>query len=230
MTTPSIDATSRCTPEHGRVAQRPYRVSGATAADLADAITLLGPRREGRRFAALTLWTLRWSFQPAFAGGAWRAVDVHVDLDVVVHMPEWRPPRTAPDALVASWRSYVVALAEHEGGHVAIARDAARDVAALLATTTSSTASELALLVDDGARGLVAAAREAELAYDAETRHGHTQGARWDGAAGGAWHGASLCPGTAIAAAAPTAAIRGDGPASARFACPDRAITAGHEP
>ena len=36
MTTPSLDATSRCTPEHGRVAQRPYRVSGATAADLAD--------------------------------------------------------------------------------------------------------------------------------------------------------------------------------------------------
>jgi len=230
MTTPALHPDARSNPEHGRVAQRPYRVSGATAADLADAIALLGPRREGRRFAALTLWTLRWSFQPAFSGGAWRANDVHVDLDVVVHMPEWRPPRTAPDALVAAWRSYVVALAEHEGGHVAIARDAARDVASLLATTTSSSASELALLVDDGARDLVAAAREAELAYDAATRHGHTQGARWDGDAGGAWPGASIERGTADRPLAPAAVIRRDSPAIARRACPDRGITAGHEP
>lgn len=230
MTTPILDPSSHGAPEPGRIVQRPYRVSGATAADLADAIALLGPRRDGRRFAALTLWTLRWSFQPAFAAGGWRAVDVHVDLDVVVHMPEWRPPRTASGALVAAWRSYVVALAEHEGGHVAIARDAARTVAALLATTSSSTASDLALAVDDDARARVAAARDAELAYDAETRHGHTQGARWDGGAGCAWHGASLASDTGDAIAAPAAAIRRDLAASAGLAWPDRGITAGHEP
>lgn len=219
----------------GAIVQRPYRVSGATAADLADAIALLGPRRDGRRFAALTLWTLRWSFQPAFVGGAWRAADVRVDLDVVVHMPEWRPPRTAAAPLVAAWRSYLVALADHEGGHVAIARHAADDVGALLATATSSSASDLALAIDERARARIAAARDAEVAYDAHTGHGHAQGARWDGGQrDGAWHGASLAASSDTGASggdrAGAGGLRRDPPGPSRAICLDQPIFAGHEP
>src|SRR5687768_8004642 len=107
-----------------RVTFRPYRISGASALDLRAAIALLGPRHHGAAFGGLTSWTVRWAFTTVMRDGRAAAGDVSVVLEAEVRLPEWQAPRSASAATRAAFRAYVLALAEHEAGHLAVARAA----------------------------------------------------------------------------------------------------------
>lgn len=148
------------------VREQPFSITGATPAELRDALSILGPLRDGARYAAFTDWTVTYRVRPAR--------HIHVTASAVVHLPLLRAPRSAPRALVERWNLYVEALRRHEMGHVAIARAAARAVHAALAALPPDAPPPL---VAASASAALAELRAAERAYDIDTRHGATQGA-----------------------------------------------------
>ncbi len=150
--------------------EQPFSITGATPAELRDALSILGPLRDGARYAAFTDWTVTYRMRPACAP----VRHLHVTAGAVIHLPLLRAPRSAPRALVARWNLYVEALRRHEMGHVAIARAAARAVHAALADLPADAPSPL---VTASAAAALAELRAAERAYDIDTRHGATQGA-----------------------------------------------------
>jgi predicted secreted Zn-dependent protease len=162
-----------------RIAFRPYRVSGATLAELRACIALLGPRHAGASFGGLTTWTVGWAFTPIVVGDRAVAREVEVVLDVEVRLPEWQAPRSAHAATCGRFRAWLLALARHEAGHVAVAAEAADAVAALIAAAEGPGPAALRRTIDERARTTIAGARRAERRYDDETDHGRTQGAAW---------------------------------------------------
>jgi predicted secreted Zn-dependent protease len=91
-------------------------------------------------------------------------------------LPRWTPPSNASPELVAQWKQFLAALETHEIGHKDISGRAARDVLIgirqLSAVCTSFPVD--AKRVTDG---IVARQRIEQTKYDADTRHGATQGA-----------------------------------------------------
>jgi predicted secreted Zn-dependent protease len=155
-----------------------YVVSGSNVAELRDAVALLGPRREGRAFGGFTVWALRWTFEARSSGGRFQSSRVTVAVDTVVTLPRWEPGRGVDAATRSEWNRYVLALADHQSGHVAIAQNAASDVAALLRDLQAESPLALHQKGDRMARERIARARAEDAAYDERTRHGGAQGAR----------------------------------------------------
>ncbi len=187
-----------------RLREEPFAITGATAGELRQALSILGPLRDGARYAAFTDWEVTYRvrpfdplasrpfersashpFDPAaphpFDPPASRPASLptsrpHVDVGVlaVVRLPHLRPPLGTSPALVERWNHYVDALRRHERGHVAIARAAARAVLEALSELPPSAPPPI---VARAASAALAEIRAAERAYDVDTRHGASQGA-----------------------------------------------------
>jgi predicted secreted Zn-dependent protease len=183
--------------------EEPFAVAGGAIEDLRRALAILGPLRDGVRYAAFTDWEVSFHVRteaPSRADALARAgALVHVRAEApsradalaptgalvhvraTVHLPTWRPPRSADRALVARWERYTAALRRHEMGHVALAKAAGDAVLAGLAELPPGAPAALvtraAALVTRAAALAVERIRAAERAYDAETRHGAAQGA-----------------------------------------------------
>src|SRR5262249_29721162 len=101
-------------------------------------------------------------------------VSVYIRSEIT--LPRWTPPPDAPPALVEQWKQFLAALETHEIGHKDISARAARDVLTAirrLDTMCPSFGAEAKRATD----GIVARLRVEQATYDAETRHGATQGA-----------------------------------------------------
>lgn len=155
-----------------------YVVTGSNIAELRDAVALLGPKKEARAFGGFTAWALRWTFEARPIASCFAAARITIAVDAVVTLPRWEPLRSADAATRAEWNRYVLALADHESGHVAIANAAASDVAALLRDLQAASPLALHRKGDQLARERIARARAEDVAYDGRTRHGGAQGAR----------------------------------------------------
>jgi predicted secreted Zn-dependent protease len=164
---------------HVAVCTRSYAVAGATAAQLREAVALLGPRRGGARFAAYTDWTVAWSYAAAVTERGVRPDAVRVDVAVTCTLPRWRPPRGAAPALVEAWGAYLAAAGRHERGHVELAVAAG---CAALDALRATPACPGATPLDATARGRVEVVierfRRREARYDEATGHGEAQGVR----------------------------------------------------
>jgi len=155
-----------------------YLVTGSNIKELRDAVALLGPKRDGRAFGGFTAWALRWTFAARPNGRGFETTRITVAVDAIVTLPRWEMTRSAEGATRTEWNRYVLALADHEAGHVAVATAAADDVAALLHDLQAESPLSLHRKGDRLARERVAIARSEEDAYDVRTRHGLSQGAR----------------------------------------------------
>jgi len=161
-----------------------YLVTGSNIAELRDAVALLGPKKDRRAFGGFTAWALRWTFEarPSSGdrapGGAFGTTRITVAVDAVVTLPRWEPTRATDAPTRAEWNRYVLALADHESGHVAIANAAASDLADLLRDLRAETPLTLHRTGDGVARERIARARVEDAYYDVRTRHGGTQNAR----------------------------------------------------
>jgi predicted secreted Zn-dependent protease len=156
--------------------ERFYDVTGATVAELRDAMRRLGPRGSDGHGDAVTVWNLEWTYGEGRPADGCALRDVRVTLAVTVTLPRWDPPRDAPRRLVDSWRRFLERVQVHEGGHRAIAERYARRLAAALTALRAPTCEAVWDEAKRTGARVVEEGRAANRAYDVETKHGQTQG------------------------------------------------------
>jgi predicted secreted Zn-dependent protease len=149
-----------------------YAVGGTTPEQVRARLDKRRPiAPDGSRYDAFTHWEYRWNW-PGYGTTSCRLAQAEVTLKVTVSFPRWTQPKAAVAALAAAWARYSKALARHEKGHVdfAVARYPA--VVRAIKRSTCANANRAAMAQLDRIR-------EHDVAYDAATSHGATQGARF---------------------------------------------------
>jgi predicted secreted Zn-dependent protease len=157
-----------------------YQVFGSTISEVQESLHRLRPTVNGRRFAAVTRWNIRWDHTTAMGEAGCALAPVRVTLNVYTIAPQWSRPRMAALDLVQRWRNYEVALLVHERGHYDIAAAGALAIEnALKALPPAAECVQTEHLADAAGHRLLADIHEKQRLYDLETEHGHRQGARF---------------------------------------------------
>lgn len=157
-----------------------YVVAGDTAAAVRSNLNRLGPYSlvDDRNFDAITRWGMRWSFRYHDAPGACGLQSATIEMVTVTTLPRLSAASRLDPVSLAKWQAYIEALDAHEGRHLSNLR---RGVRALQAAIDDSplmpTCAELGLYLNALGNAYEQAIREADIAYDAETEHGKTEGA-----------------------------------------------------
>lgn len=160
----------------GSTAVTYYDIHGRTAAELVAEMRQLGPKASGASFFGETQSPVSWTWQSRRSGDNCQLTAVRVIVHSEITLPRWVPPADTVPGLVAQWRTFLVGLETHEIGHKDIAgREALGILRRLQSINTycSSVNDEIRRATD----GIVSAARQEQVTYDADTRHGATQGA-----------------------------------------------------
>lgn len=154
-----------------------YDVHGRTAGELVADMRRLGPKSEtGGSFFGETLSPLRWQWRVRSQGATCALADVRVHVTSQIVLPRWTPPADTVPGLFGQWKEFLAALETHEVGHKDISGRAAAEIIRrldALNTFCSSLNDETRRITD----GIVARSRAEQVRYDADTRHGATQGA-----------------------------------------------------
>ena len=118
-----------------------------------------------------TRWYVRWTW-PGQGTAKCRLTGAAVSYDIVVTFPRWVSPADATPELVAKWNGYLSALALHEKGHV-------NNVVAHIPAVLAAIKGAACLTAEAAAQEVLRQMRDFDRQYDATTRHGLTQGARF---------------------------------------------------
>lgn len=185
--TPPADASAP--PARTGVVQRRtetvyYDIAGLSRTDLAAALREHGPRVRGRQFFGLTEWEMSAGYRPFEDGSGCAIDDLTIEVSVTTHLPRWSRAATAPSSLRRAWNRFVTALDQHEQGHRVLAEHAAETVRHRLLTLSAPTCDRLDVEARQEMSVVMQEYERRQLAYDAETGHGRTQGAVWPPAHG----------------------------------------------
>jgi predicted secreted Zn-dependent protease len=124
-----------------------------------------------------TDWFLSYQYTSRSAGGACQVDRLSTKLEVKIRMPRWNPPAGADPALVGRWDRYASALLGHEYGHANTGSDFERNFSRAAATVAVQNCGELDRALRAQFDSLLKQANAQDIAYDAQTGHGATQGA-----------------------------------------------------
>lgn len=155
-----------------------YDVDGANVCDLQKQIQQHGTKwNDGKTYAAVTTWDLRYSYDVANQDGKASVKSVNTDVDIIYHLPRRNCPGSSLD-MMQLWDRYLVNLKRHEFGHkdltVKIAGELNETLASLQGFTTQAELDQEAKRVTDEKLQQL---KEVQVEYDEETGHGETQGA-----------------------------------------------------
>jgi predicted secreted Zn-dependent protease len=156
-----------------------YAITGDTAAELVAAMRAQKlVDRSGDVGFALTTWDVNWTYKWVAAGGTCGIGNLAVKVEVVTTLPSWNPPATADTRLVDNWERFTNALVVHERGHAQNGLDRAAEIAAAMASMDPKpSCNALERSADAAGEAIIEAGRRWDVTYDAETKHGLTQGA-----------------------------------------------------
>jgi len=162
--------------------QTTYPVSGKTVEQIRRSLDDHSPvRQDGRSFDAYTQWDVDWHltwFEDP--DGTCRPTDVTTRVRVHVTLPDLEETDRLPEALAERWRGYLRALTAHEQAHARIGIEAARAIEAQLMRLGERPAcAQLAEAAELLAREIIDRHAAIERQYDAETRFGAREGARF---------------------------------------------------
>lgn len=170
-------------PMAGRVRTRTeteyYAIEGDSFADLSASLRKRGPNVRGHRFFGMTEWEVSAGYRPVEEADACRIDGLTVDVAITTHLPRWSRSATVPEALREAWGRFLQALDQHEHGHRALAAEAGEAIRHRLLATSAPACDRLDAVAQ---RAMAAVMQEYEarnVAYDARTEHGRTQGAVW---------------------------------------------------
>ena len=153
-----------------------YQVFGYTAAEIRAQLNSCHPSAGSGRgdYDGYTSWRLNWRI-------AWDASCRVTRASVVVHvgtaLPLWKGTPLAKPGVAARWRSFAAALATHEHGHASLALQYAQEAVSRLQALPGGDCGGLLSSAQSAFNAELSALNTAEAAYDAQTRHGATQGA-----------------------------------------------------
>ncbi len=155
-----------------------YTISGSSEAALRSAMTSSSPLDHGKHFDAHTEWYINWSYPFDRENGEGGTGAVSVTLTTTYHYPIWNADPSAPPALDAKWQKYMTSLHAHEEGHAEHGRDAADEVERTLsALPAASDCTIMDKTANARAHAIIDRYAAEDVTYDAETKHGATQGA-----------------------------------------------------
>lgn len=160
-----------------------YDIHGRTRAELSAEMHRLGPKIDGASYVGETRSPMRWSWRTESHGGACTIRNLVVTMNAQVLLPRWTPPADTEPGLAAEWSRFMAAVETHEAGHKDIT---ARAVGAITDQLRgfSAPCSMINDRANDIARGIAEGAEKEQKHYDAETRHGLTQGTAFGAPAG----------------------------------------------
>jgi predicted secreted Zn-dependent protease len=154
-----------------------YPVRGTTIAAIAHD---LGVERSAESdYIGATTTRVQWQFAQQHVDDTCAISDVVVTLEIETRLPAWeRLPGVSP-TLVRQWATFLDATERHENGHRNIALHTAAAMAQSLVDEHGLPCAELDQLANASAQAQWDLGHQHQLAYDAATRHGETQGSRW---------------------------------------------------
>jgi predicted secreted Zn-dependent protease len=155
-----------------------YDIEGTIFAELKQQMRQKGTKwNDGKIYAALTTWDIRYKYEITEESGNCRIRSVVTDISAVYHLPNWTAVAAAAPELAGKWETYMKHLMEHEYGHKDISVKVAAEINQALAGLGSFSSKEE---LEKEAKRLVKAKltrlRELQIAYDEETDHGLKQG------------------------------------------------------
>jgi len=159
-----------------------YDVDGATAEDIRADLNRRGPMDsvEHRRFDAVTHWYVRWRYDYRNVTGGCNIASASTNVDITYSFPRLLAASKAPEDLRQTFSEYLKRLLVHEKGHAQTGIDiAARIEDGIRRLPTAPTCVALADQADRLGHSLIKEANQLDIAYDARTGHGRTQGARF---------------------------------------------------
>jgi predicted secreted Zn-dependent protease len=155
-----------------------YRVTGNTLREIQQSLAQSRPRAGTGEHNAQTAWQITWQFNASAKEGTCHLTSFSTRTTIKVTLPLWATPTNAAPEVFKAWRDYYLALAQHEQGHVQLAKDATVEIQRRADTTAPrSDCGTLKSDINALCRGIVDAYRNQEKEYDERTRHGATQGA-----------------------------------------------------
>ena len=153
-----------------------YDVHGSTVAELRADMRRLGPKVDDNSFIGETRSPMRWTWRTQPAGTSACSIrEVRVYVNAQVLLPRWMPPADTEPGLFAEWNRFMAALETHEAGHKNISAKAASEIVKQVGALSGS-CSMIGDRARDIAQNIVARVEDEQRRYDAETRHGITQG------------------------------------------------------
>ena len=158
-----------------------YSVSGRTVNEIRADLNRAGPLsiEEGRRFDAMTSWSLKWNLRYKRAGSGCSLQEATLLLDIVLLVPELAEPAELPVRTLAAWQVYRQALDGHEMGHVENQRQGAAALQAKLNEFEGfwESCRDLTAALKAEGDAAIQAIFAADRAHDESTNHGRLQGA-----------------------------------------------------
>jgi predicted secreted Zn-dependent protease len=157
-----------------------YIVGGDTAAAVRANLNRSGPYSpvDDRTYDAITRWGIQWSFRYDDVPAACSLQSATIEMVAVTTVPRLSSSSHLDAASMVRWQNYLDALDLHESGHLEGIRQGVRALqAAMDDTPAMTTCSELGVYLNALAETYQQALREADVAYDADTAHGRSQGA-----------------------------------------------------
>lgn len=153
-----------------------YEVSGTSAGALLSAMKEHGPFTN----SAYTDWHIDWNYEFTSKSNVWvlRSFDARVQIRYT--FPKWVDSARSDEALRKEWKRYMDATALHERGHSDIGMAAAKEMIRLFKSRSwqAATRKDLKAQVDEECEKILKEFKAREVAYDKQTDHGRTQGAR----------------------------------------------------
>jgi len=153
-----------------------YDVRGVTGE------ALLASMRANRPFTqhASTDWRVEWNYDCLVEAGEYILRSFNVRVRIRFTLPDWVDSERADKALQEEWKRYYGALQLHESGHAGFGIAAGKEMLRRVNSREwrASDRKELKARIDDECDKTLQEFRALEAAYDKQTDHGRTQGAR----------------------------------------------------
>lgn len=158
-----------------------YDISGSSDRELRDQMNAKGPvGTRGHRVDGHTHWKVSWKYRYAPSAGQCAFTQIETVLTGTITLPRWSGEASASGVLAKKWRSFATALRRHEDGHYAHGVQARAEIEELgrsFRVPGSCATIEEAFRLQS--KAIIEKYRAADAAYDAQTRHGKSQGVRF---------------------------------------------------
>lgn len=158
-----------------------YDVQGTSGREVLNSMNERGPvGKDGVRYHGFTSWHVKWTYQFASNGKLCEIQSLKTESSGVMTLPKWDRPDRAPTNLKQEWDRYSAALRVHENGHYNLGVSASNEITRRLSSLTNGAGCKaLREEIDSKASAIISEFRAKEVDYDATSRHGATQGARF---------------------------------------------------